>query len=237
MEELDLSELGLTANENRAYVKLLEHGKLGAGDISKFSGVSYSRIYDVLASLEQKGFIKIIPEKSKKFVSVNPDSFMEILNKKEENLGKIKRQVKKMKEIYALKEKNPVMLGFGKPAFYKLLKEMSETKKSDYSIKYTSEYRPEWEASFKEHRKKGVEHRDLVRYNEETKSNLDKWSKIGKKMRIIENEGIAMSIKDDDEVLISLIKSNTSLLIRDRPFTKIMKKLFLETYKSAEEIK
>jgi sugar-specific transcriptional regulator TrmB len=235
MEEIDFSELGLTQNEVKVYSCLVEHGKLGAGEISKFSQVSYSRIYDVLASLEQKGFVKIIPEKSKKFVPSDPNSLIEVLNKKEETLEKMKEQVKKMKEFYDVKEKNPVILGFGKPAFYKLLKEMKPKKKVDYSIKYTSEYRPEWERSFIEGKKKGIDIRDLSRFDDETRDNIKIWLKLGRKIKIFENDGVAMSLKDE-EVLICLIKSNMTLLIRDKPFAKIMKQLFTDSYKNAEDI-
>jgi len=237
-ETIDLQEIGLTQNESKAYKTLLEHGKLGAGDISKFSGVSYSRIYDVLASLKQKGLARLIPEKSKKFVPTDPEELMEIVTKKEETLKKVKNEIKKFKTFYDIKEKNPVILGYGKSAFYKLLKEMPKSKKSDYSIKYTSEYRPEWERDYTENVKKGVDSRSLVRYDKETGSNVEKWIKLGKKnTRVLANEGVAISIRDDEEVLISLIKSNMTLLIKNKPFVRIMKKMFLETYKNAEEIK
>ena len=42
---------------------------------------------------------------------------------------------------------------------------------------------------------------------------------------------------DDEEVMIALIKSDTTLLIRDKPFAKLMKKMFLATYNQAEQIK
>ena len=51
---------------------VLKLGKAGASEISKESGVPYSRIYDVLASLEHKGLVKIIPEKGKKFIRATP---------------------------------------------------------------------------------------------------------------------------------------------------------------------
>jgi len=69
---MDLSELGLTQNETKAYETLLHKGKSTAAELSKDSGVVYGRIYDVLASLESKGLIKIIPEKTKKFVPSDP---------------------------------------------------------------------------------------------------------------------------------------------------------------------
>ncbi|MEK6885424.1 MAG: helix-turn-helix domain-containing protein [Nanoarchaeota archaeon] len=236
--QIDLQELGLTKNESKAYLSILEKGKLGAGEISKFSGVSYSRIYDVLASLEQKGLIKLIPEKAKKFVPSNPEQLLEFVAKKEEGLKKFKDEIKRLKSLYDIKEKNPVILGYGKKAFYNLVKQQKKTEKYDYAIKWTSEYRPEWEASFKEHKKKGIEQKELVRFDKETEKNVKKWMQLGRKnTRILDNGGVAMSIKDDKEVLIALIRSDMTLLIKDEAFAKIMKKMFLETYKNAEEIK
>lgn len=66
---------------------------------------------------------------------------------------------------------------------------------------------------------------------------LKKWLEIKKDIKKIENEGVAISIVDDEEILITLIKSNTIMLIRDKPFTKIMKKMFIATYNQAEKIK
>lgn len=53
-----LRELGLTQYETRAYLALLDKGALTASQISEFAEVPYSKIYEVLASLEKKGWIK-----------------------------------------------------------------------------------------------------------------------------------------------------------------------------------
>jgi len=237
-EPVDLQEIGLTKNESKAYKTLLEHGKLGAGEISKFSGVPYSRIYDVLSSLEQKGLIKIIPEKAKKFVPSNPEKLMEFVAKKEESLKKFKDEIKRLKSFYDIKEKNPVILGYGKKAFYDILKQEKKPAKYSYNIKWTSEYRPEWEAGFLRNKKKGIDQKDLVRYDKETEKNVQKWIKVGRKnVRSFDNGGVAMSIIDDEEILISLIKSNMTLFIKDSSFVKVMRQMFLESYKNAGEIK
>ncbi|TFF91191.1 TrmB family transcriptional regulator, partial [Candidatus Thorarchaeota archaeon] len=54
-----LRELGLTEYETSAYLALVDGGKMAASDISSESGVPYSRIYDVLGRLEEKGFVQI----------------------------------------------------------------------------------------------------------------------------------------------------------------------------------
>jgi len=231
-----LLELGLTKNEALAYNSLIQHGKLGAGEISKYSGVSYSRIYDVLASLERKGFIKIIPEKSKKFVPQSPDQLNEILSKKEESFKLFREKIKSLKSIYEMRTKDPVILGYGKNAFYKIIKEMNKAKKIDYNIKWTSEYRPEWEAQYKEGVKKGVDNRVLCRYDGDTTENIHKWKNAGrKKIKKFGNKGVVVSIVDN-EVLITLINQNVTFLIRDAAFSDVMSRLFLDSYKNAEEI-
>lgn len=65
---------------------------------------------------------------------------------------------------------------------------------------------------------------------------MDKWLKIKPTIRKFSNEGVALSILDDEEVMIGLIKKNTTLLIRDKSFCKVMKKLFLGAYDKAEKI-
>ena len=45
-----------------------------------------------------------------------------------------------------------------------------------------------------------------------------------------------MGVLDDQGVLIGLIKKNTTLLIRDEAFAKMMKRLFLAAYDKADKI-
>ncbi len=53
-----LRELGLTEYETRAYLALLERGVLTASQVSDYSNVPYSKIYETLGSLERKGWIE-----------------------------------------------------------------------------------------------------------------------------------------------------------------------------------
>ena len=53
-----LQELGLTEYETRAYLSLLERGPMAATQVSEYSNVPYSKIYETLNSLEKKGWIK-----------------------------------------------------------------------------------------------------------------------------------------------------------------------------------
>jgi len=77
----------------------------------------------------------------------------------------------------------------------------------------------------------------MVRLNPETLKNIKKWKNVLPEMKSIENEGVIMSIIDDHYVLIGLITANTTVVIKNEAFSKIMKQLYLSKYKEAEKVK
>jgi len=233
----EFEELGLTKNEGKVYSTLIKFGKLSAGETSARSEVPYSRIYDVLESLVHKGLIEIVPEKTKKFIPTSPDAFLKVIEQKEQMIAKAREKVKELKQFYSIKEKHPVVVGEGQKAFYKIIKEGKEPENYSYSIKWTSEYRDDWARDNRRRIKERKDIKVLTRYDKETEKDIKKWLKINKNIKKIGNEGVAIGITDDEEVVLGLIKSNVTLLIKDEPFAKVMKKLFLETYKSAEQVK
>ncbi len=233
----EFEELGLTNNESKVYEVLVQFGKLGASELSAKSGVPYGRIYIVLEKLISKGLVETIPEKTKKFATTNPSSFLKMIEEKQKSLNSLKNKVVELEKFYEKRESPPVVLAEGARGFAEILRQMTSGKKYCYTIKWKSDYNPEWVENTKNAIKRGVDTKTLVRYDLETKKNIDDWAKIvDKKPRIMDNEGLAFTVVDDNEVMLGLIKSNTTLLIRDKAFAKIMKKLFLAYYESAEKI-
>lgn len=55
-----LKDLGLTDYETSSYLVLVEGGQMSASEVSLKSRVPYSRIYDVLGRLEEKGFVQVM---------------------------------------------------------------------------------------------------------------------------------------------------------------------------------
>ena len=227
---MNLRELGLSDYEEKAYTILIKLGKTSASEISRNSGVSYGKIYEVLASLEQKGLVKVIPETTKKFIASDPENLMHIVNKKEEELLEIKNNIRNLRQIYSEKEAEPVMIAKGKNTFYKISREMKKAEKYQYSIKYTFEYHPEFVREIKGYVANKIQYLSLGRFDDETLPSINKWKKITSNIKPIQNKGVAVSIIDDEELLIALIKANTSILIKDKPFVELMKTLFLNYY-------
>lgn len=67
-----LREMGLNAYEIDAYVVLLEGGQMTAMEVSEEAKVPYSKIYEVLNSLKEKGWIKSSESRPFKYFPVPP---------------------------------------------------------------------------------------------------------------------------------------------------------------------
>ena len=75
-----LQELGLTEYEIRAYVMLVEKGPMTASELSETAQVPYSKIYEILSSLKQKGFIEDHGGRPARYVAKSPATALESLH-------------------------------------------------------------------------------------------------------------------------------------------------------------
>ncbi|MFA5797451.1 MAG: helix-turn-helix domain-containing protein [Candidatus Woesearchaeota archaeon] len=233
---MDLQELGLTQNEAKVYEALLHTGKSGAAEIAKRSGVPYGRIYTVLDSLLHKGLIRYTPEKKKMYIPANPQELSTYIAQKKKNLEVIETKIKEFQTIYNERKPDVVQISNDAHNFHKLIMQMAPATKTSYSIKFDFTTSPEFLRKAKMLVKEKIDYRTLGLFKETTKKNIIQWKKITPHIKSIPNEGVAVSIVDDTEILISLIANNTILLIRDKPFVKLMKKLFLRYYETQPEI-
>jgi HTH-type transcriptional regulator, sugar sensing transcriptional regulator len=74
-----MESLGLTGYEIKVYLALVESGKSTASEISKKSGVPYSKIYEVLNGLEDKGWSESDSSRPQKFFPRSPSSALETM--------------------------------------------------------------------------------------------------------------------------------------------------------------
>ncbi len=77
-----LKDFGLNSYESKLWTALLSRGISTAGELSDIADVPRSRSYDVLESLEKKGFIIMKIGKPIKYIAVPPEEVMERLKKK-----------------------------------------------------------------------------------------------------------------------------------------------------------
>ena len=77
-----LKDFGLNSYERKLWIALLSRGVSSAGELSDISNVPRSRAYDVLESLEKKGFIVVKVGKRIKYLAVSPSEVIERVKKK-----------------------------------------------------------------------------------------------------------------------------------------------------------
>ena len=80
-----MKAFGLNSYEAKLWVALLSRGVSTAGELSDIANVPRSRSYDVLESLEKKGFIMMKLGKPIKYVAVKPSEVMERVKKRIQN--------------------------------------------------------------------------------------------------------------------------------------------------------
>jgi len=79
-----LEKIGLTSYEIRTFTSLLKDGELTASDLSQKSGVPYSKIYEVLGTLEEKGWIGSDNSRPTKYFAKSPSTGLETTKQNQE---------------------------------------------------------------------------------------------------------------------------------------------------------
>lgn len=101
-----LQDLGLTEYEMRGYIALLEHGAMTASRISEHANVPYSKIYEVLGSLEKKGWIETEHGRPSKYYPKPPAEAVATTRMKIEDTFNISESqvLKELQPIYEKKD-------------------------------------------------------------------------------------------------------------------------------------
>ena len=100
-----LENIGLTSYEIRSYTTLLKEGEINASEISEKSGVPYSKIYEVLGTLEEKGWIGSDDSRPTKYFAKSPTTALETTKQNAENEF-LKNQSVILTELTSLYEKS-----------------------------------------------------------------------------------------------------------------------------------
>jgi len=100
-----LENIGLTSYEIRSYTTLLKEGEINASEISEKSSVPYSKIYEVLGILEEKGWIGSDDSRPTKYFAKSPTTALETTKQSVENEF-LKNQSVILTELTSLYEKS-----------------------------------------------------------------------------------------------------------------------------------
>ena len=128
-----LKEIGLTENESKIYVSLLELGPSNAGLISRKSGLHRRVVYDTIEMLIQKGLVGyIVKNNVKLFQASNPKRILEII---EERKNKIEEVMPKMLDFYIkTREKEETNFYKGKNGLKTVMEDQLDSSKNNKEI-------------------------------------------------------------------------------------------------------
>lgn len=95
----------LNLYEVKLWTALLSRGISTAGELSDIADVPRSRTYDVLESLERKGFIIVKPEKPIRYLAISPSEILDRVKRRlEESANRQTIRLEKLKQSDILKE-------------------------------------------------------------------------------------------------------------------------------------
>lgn len=97
MEQKILEKIGLTKNESRVYMTLLQLGTAKTGSILKASGLNSGKIYEILDGLKKKGLVsESNVNRVKEFTAAPPKGILEYIEKKKETLKQEEQIIREM---------------------------------------------------------------------------------------------------------------------------------------------
>ncbi len=92
-----LVRLGLTSYEAKAYVALIRRDSSTAAQVARLAGVPRQRIYDVLATLVEKGLASTRPGQVVKYAATAPESAISsLLTRHRQNLEELERDAEQI---------------------------------------------------------------------------------------------------------------------------------------------
>lgn len=105
MDTTILEQIGLTKGEIAVYLAMLELGSSTVGPIVDNAKVSYSKIYDILERLIDKGLVSYVIKDNKKYFEAAPvDRIMDYMVEKENKINEQKEKLKNMLPQLKLKQ-------------------------------------------------------------------------------------------------------------------------------------
>lgn len=90
-----LEKIGLTKNDRKVYLTLLEIGSATVSDLVKKTALHRSYVYDILDKLIDSGLVSFIIKNNKKYFNAEaPERILKILDNKEQEIKQDKSEIK-----------------------------------------------------------------------------------------------------------------------------------------------
>ena len=244
-----LKKIGLTSGEIKVYLALLELGASSTGNITKKSGISGSKVYEVLDRLANKGLVNFTQKNGVKFFeSASPERILEYLEERKQDIDKEKQEIHKilpeliLKQQHAPKSEVKVYTGW---EGMKTVNEdiINSLKKGEEWLEMGLTTQPKsWEIYFnkkqKERVKKGIIHKSLI--NIQYKDLYKARKNLSHTEYRFLSKDFEMPISTDIygnkiAIFILLQEAPTTIVIESKPVAQSFKKYFELMWKTAKK--
>ena len=103
-----IEKAGLTKNEIKVYLALLEKGESTSGPLIKSAGINSSKVYESLERLSKKGLVSFVRKTNKKyFQAANPERLLDYIEEKKRKIDEEKTEIEKLIPELKKKMKKP----------------------------------------------------------------------------------------------------------------------------------
>lgn len=246
METVVLEELGLTKNEVKIYIALLELGTTSAGDLIKKVGMHRAAVYNLIDILIDKGLVSYVIKSNRKyFEAQDPDRLLEYVDSKKQELEDKEINLKKL--IPELKLRRKLSKEFQEGIIYKgkkglksIFEDVLKERKEWYVFGAAGRFKELFNVYFKHFQDRRAELKIPLKiiYNESTrKLRREKELKLSE-IRYLSEENITPSttyIYSDKVVLIVWSDDPMAFLIRSKEVANSYKIFFNLLWNSAKK--
>ncbi len=239
--ETILEDIGLTKNEIKIYMALLELGSTKTGQLIKKTELHTSKVYDGLERLANKGLVThVIIANTKHFKAVNPNRLIDFLEDKQKIIAEQEKQIKQILPALQLKQQlagddteAEIFQGWrGMETVYKLMRDT--LKKGDMNYVFGAskgEDEEQVRTFFNKHAQllyqKKVQQKII--FNESARGNIAVSVKTPKycKIKHMQNTTPAeINIWKDNTMIVILTKKPTVVLIKNPKVADSFRKYF-----------
>jgi sugar-specific transcriptional regulator TrmB len=249
MDLASLKEIGLTDGEVRVYLSLLKLGSTKTGRLASSARVSSSKVYKILARLEQKGLVShVLRDGVTYFSALSPKHLLQYLDDESEKINEKKKVVEglmpSLEEYIQKTDKTQATVYTGFKAvsniFRGILEELKEG--DEYFVigaRYVSELPEQMRFFAKYHQLralKGIKVNMLA--NNEIRGTLVPWSKKVSDVRFLPDyliSNIQILFYKNKSFVIVWTADPVAFLIESNEVSKSFKKYFNAFWKIAKK--
>ncbi|RLE65935.1 MAG: hypothetical protein DRJ47_03600 [Thermoprotei archaeon] len=198
-----LRELGLTGLEAKAYVTLLINGEMSATELAKAMNMHFPQLYNIMSSLEVKGFIEVQEGRPKRYKAVD------IGYVTSRRIAEIKSKAKKVKKILKEARQSPaysrpsIWITLGMQNILRNLIELINDSKYDVLIVIHRDYVGSIRKPLVSARKRGVQTYLVIYPGDEAKELTTKFKAV-KRVSVFETYPFAiLGVADSSRAVLS----------------------------------